>query len=68
MVCSCECGAKFSLYYTLLCKKGGFAAANLLKKICRDVSTEPKLQSFTGERFEETTALEIRVFNPTAKR
>ena len=65
----CECGAKLFLHHVLSCKNVGFTSirhnnirkvtfvtANLLKVVCRDVRTKPKLQPLTGERFEESTA------------
>ena len=42
--------------------------ANLLKELCRDFRTELKLQPLTGERFEESTDLDIWVFNTSANR
>lgn len=34
-----------------------FQTCQSLKEVCRDVSTEPKIQPLTGEIFEEKTVL-----------
>ena len=61
---SCECDAKFFLHQALSCKNRGFfsirhnnirnISANPLKKVCRDVFTEPELQPLTVESFKES--------------
>ena len=63
---NCECGTKFTIEHALSCKKGGFISlrhnrirnltATLLREVCHDVQVEPRLQTLTGETFDETTA------------
>lgn len=53
----CECGANFSLHHALSCKKERYISirhknirevtVNLLKEVCQDVQSDPKLQSLT---------------------
>ena len=56
---SCACGKPYSISHCLTCKKGGFinirhnavrdTTHKLLTEICKDVRSEPALQSATGE-------------------
>ena len=55
----CPCGEAFNTSHALNCKRGGFVImrhnnvrdfeANLLRKVCNDVETEPRLQPLEGE-------------------
>ena len=56
---ACVCGAKFEPDHMLICKYGGYPTlrhneirditASLLKEVCQNVVTEPRLQPVTGE-------------------
>ena len=62
----CACGESFNSCHALTCNKGGFTVtrhneirdltANLLKEICADVESEPKLQPLSGEEFLHASA------------
>ena len=62
----CVCGSKFSVEHALSCKKGGFVTlrhneirdvtTKLLNEVCKDVASEPVLQTLTGETFNNGTA------------
>ena len=66
----CSCGQVYNVTHVLNCKKGGFVIirhnnvrdfeANLLRKVCNDVETEPKLQPLTGEQTSGLTGDEAR--------
>ena len=57
----CICGEKYTVCYTLSCKKGGFLAqrhdgvrnllTSLIGKVCTNVEVEPQLQPLDNERF-----------------
>ena len=56
---NCICGSRFEPDHQLVCQQGGYISlrhyelrdltASLLKEVCIDVSTEPLLQTVTGE-------------------
>ena len=56
---NCACGTHFSVENVLSCTKGGYPSirhneirdltASLLSELCHNVSTEPHLQTMTGE-------------------
>ena len=62
---NCECGTKFEIQHTLLCKKGFFISllhnhprnikATLLKEVCKNIRVEPQLQELTGEILHPST-------------
>ena len=66
----CSCGQLYNVTHALNCKKGGFVIirhnnirdfeANLLRKVCNDVETEPKLQPLSGEQTSGLTGDEAR--------
>ena len=63
---SCSCGSSFSIEHALSCTKGGYPSirhneirdltANLVSKVCSNVSVEPMLQPITGETFRGASA------------
>ncbi len=56
----CRCGAHFDLNHVLICRQGGFhtirhndlrdTISGLLREVCQEVVTEPRLQPLSGER------------------
>lgn len=62
----CSCGAAFDATHAMVCKKGGFVCmrhdevrdltAQMLKEVCRDVTTEPSLLPLEGEQLTLQTA------------
>ena len=62
----CSCGHQFSIEHTLSCPTGGFPSirhnevrdltASLLTEVCHGVSTEPHLQSLSGEAMSHESA------------
>ena len=63
----CSCSHPFSVEHALSCKTGGFPAvrhnevrdvtASLLTEVCHGVSTEPHLQSLSGESMSHRSAI-----------
>jgi hypothetical protein len=63
----CSCSQPFSIEHALTCKTGGFPAvrhnevrditASLLSEVCHGVTTEPHLQSLSGEIMSHRTAI-----------
>ena len=63
---ACGCGAKFSVDHATYCPKGGFPSlrhneirdltAHLLTEVCSNISTEPELQTVTGEVLRGATS------------
>ena len=61
----CSCQNDFSLTHALHCPNGGYTIvrhnairdvfADLMKKVCKDVSLEPKLLPLDGETFQKKT-------------
>ena len=64
----CSCGQVYNVTHALNCKKGVIIRhnnirdleANLLRKVCNDVETEPKLQPVSGEQTSGLTGDEAR--------
>ena len=62
----CSCGHQFSIEHALSCPTGGFPSirhnevrdltASLLTEVCHGVSTEPHLQSLSGEAMSHESA------------
>ena len=62
----CVCGEPFHQDHAMKCKKGGFVCrrhdevrditVQMLREVCRDVSTEPELIPLTGETLRYLTA------------
>ena len=63
----CSCSQPFSVEHALTCKTGGFPAvrhnevrditASLLSEVCHGVTTEPHLQSLSGETMSHRSAI-----------
>lgn len=63
---TCVCGNPNSIDHTMTCKKGGFVSirhdevrdltASMLKEVCHDVATEPRLLPLEGELMRYRTA------------
>ena len=85
---NCVCRSNNSIEHALSCPCGGYTihrhddtrdiTATMMAKVCRDVTIEPRLQTFIGEKFthgtsnmgeggrSQDTVFNVRVFNPYA--
>ena len=64
---TCVCGTTLCIEHALCCPRGGFTiighneirdfTADLMKNVCRNVATEPTLQSLSGELLQSSSAI-----------
>ena len=64
---TCVCGNTLCIEHALCCPRGGFTVirhneihdftADLMKNVCRNVVTEPTLQSLSGELLQPSSAI-----------